>query len=62
VDLALEIRREEADMPIAFCTGSGPENESHREAARIGTVASKIWRTEDVMALLASLSAARAKA
>jgi len=62
VDLAREIRRENADMPIAFCTGSGPEDESRRAAAKLGAVASKIWRTEDVMELLARLSLVRAKA
>lgn len=62
VQLAEEIRREQEDMPIAFCTGSAPEDESRQEASRIGTVASKIWRTEDVMELLARLSLVRAKA
>jgi two-component system capsular synthesis sensor histidine kinase RcsC len=56
VELARAIRAEEESMPIAFCTGSAPEDECRREASRLGEVASKIWRTEDVMELLARLS------
>jgi len=56
VELARAIRREQENMPIAFCTGSGPEDECRREASQIGAVSSKIWRTDDVLELLARMS------
>ena len=55
VDLAIEIRRQVAEMPIAFCTGSGPDDECRQAAAKIGAVWAKIWRSDDVTSLLTRL-------
>ncbi|MBI4509241.1 MAG: response regulator [Deltaproteobacteria bacterium] len=55
VQLAQQIRRRFSDMPIAFCTGSDPEDSVVRKASEIGRVFPKIWTLDEVMVTVEEL-------
>jgi CheY-like chemotaxis protein len=55
VDLAVEIRRRCGEIPIAFSTGSAPEDDVLRAAARLGKVLPKVWTVADVKVLVEHL-------
>jgi CheY-like chemotaxis protein len=55
VELARAIRRLDAEMPIAFCTGSDRAGELVREAEEIGCVLPKLRSLSQVQGLVASL-------
>jgi len=59
VELATAIRSRRADMPIAFCTGSAPEDSVLHAAAQLGRVLPKVWTVADVRALVAELEQLR---
>jgi two-component system, cell cycle response regulator CpdR len=59
VELAEEIRARNASIPIAFSTGSQPDDSVLRAAARIGKVLPKVWTVADVRALVDHLAQAR---
>lgn len=56
LELASAIRELRHDIPIAFCTGSDPENDTVRRAAQIGPVLPKTWTQGQVRTLVAALS------
>jgi CheY-like chemotaxis protein len=43
VELARKIRAQAPDMPIAFCTGSDPDDSLTRDASEIGVVIPKMY-------------------
>lgn len=49
VQLAQRIRARDAEMPIAFCTGSDPSEDVVKKAQEIGFVLPKIWTIDEVM-------------
>jgi CheY-like chemotaxis protein len=55
VELAREIRGRNAEMPIAFCTGSDPSDGVAAEAASIGPVYPKTWTLASVKELIEAL-------
>lgn len=60
LELARAIRSADAQMPIAFCTGSDPAERTVREAAEIGRVMSKVWTLQQVEELVQHLAATAA--
>lgn len=59
VELARRIRDAAADLPIAFCTGSAPEDDLVKQAETIGRVLPKVWTVADVRDLVEELASAR---
>lgn len=55
VELARRIKDIDADMPIAFCTGSDPSEDTNRAAAEIGAVFPKVVNATQAHELLARL-------
>jgi len=55
IELAEAIRERRGDIPIAFCTGSDPENEIVRRAAGIGPVLPKSWTQGQIQAVVTAL-------
>jgi CheY-like chemotaxis protein len=55
VELARRIKGLDQEMPIAFCTGSDPSEETARAAAEIGAVFPKVVNTDQAQELLAQL-------
>lgn len=59
VELAMTIREESADTPIAFCSGSSPHEAPRKQAAEIGRVLPKLWRLDDVKRIVSELALER---
>jgi two-component system sensor histidine kinase and response regulator WspE len=58
VELAREIRaRYEPAMPVAFCTGSDPSDETAQSAARLGPVLPKLSSLDDVSDVVTEMMA-----
>lgn len=56
VELARRMRQLAGDLPIAFCTGSAPEDALVKQAETIGRVLPKVWTVADVKDVVADLS------
>jgi CheY-like chemotaxis protein len=56
IELARSLREVRSDLPIAFCTGSGPGHRRMAEASSLGAVMPKVWREADVRTLLDALA------
>lgn len=59
VALARAVRALAGHIPIAFCTGSEPNERVLEVAATIGPVLPKVWTVADVRVVVATLDAAR---
>src|SRR5689334_17126703 len=59
VRLAEAVRRVRGDVPIAFCTGSDPSDSMVRRATAYGAVFGKLWKLDEVRAVLEGMLKSR---
>lgn len=52
VEFAQKVRERLGPVPIAFCTGSEPDDQMVQQAAEIGRILPKLWTLDQVMATL----------
>jgi CheY-like chemotaxis protein len=52
VEFALKVRERLGPVPIAFCTGSEPDDQMVQQAAEIGRILPKLWTLDQVMVTL----------
>ena len=56
IEFANSVKKNRPSMQVVFCTGSSPEGEKFRAAAKIGAVMSKPWKAEDLEKQISNLA------